>query len=80
MKYIIPHQANSKIIDIVARKLGVPIEKFYINIDEYANTSAASIPIALGEMEQKGLIEKGDKIIVTGFGAGLTWGSMLIEW
>lgn len=80
VKYIIPHQANSRIIDIVARKLGVPIEKFYVNIDEYANTSAASIPIALGEMEQKGLVEKGDKIIVTGFGAGLTWGSMLIEW
>ena len=80
VKYIVPHQANSRIIDIVARKLNVPIEKFYININEYANTSAASIPIALGEMSEKGLLKKGDKIIVTGFGAGLTWGSMLIEW
>lgn len=80
VKYIVPHQANSRIIDIVARKLNVPIDKFYLNIDEYANTSAASIPIALGEMAKKGLLEKGDKIIVTGFGAGLTWGSMLIEW
>lgn len=80
IKYIIPHQANSRIIDIVARKLNIPIEKFYLNIDEYANTSAASIPLALGEMESKGLIKKGDKIILTGFGAGLTWGSMLIEW
>ena len=80
VKYIVPHQANSRIIDIVARKLNVPIEKFYININEYANTSAASIPIALGEMSEKGLHKKGDKIIVTGSGAGLTWGSMLIEW
>ena len=80
VKYIVPHQANSRIIDIVARKLNVPIEKFYLNINEYANTSAASIPIALGEMSEKGLLKKGDKIIVTGFGAGLTWGSVLIEW
>lgn len=80
VKYIVPHQANSRIIDIVARKLKIPVEKFYINIDEYGNTSAASIAIALGEMSNKGLLKKGDKIIVTGFGAGLTWGSMLIEW
>lgn len=80
VKYIVPHQANSRIIDVVARKLKLPIEKFYLNIDEYGNTSAASIAIALGEMSNKGIIEKGDKIIITGFGAGLTWGSMLIEW
>lgn len=80
IKYIVPHQANSRIIDIVARKLNVPIEKFYLNISEYGNTSAASVAIALGEMSNKGMIEKGDKIIISGFGAGLTWGSMLIEW
>lgn len=80
IKYIVPHQANSRIIDVVARKLKLPVEKFYLNIEEYGNTSAASIAIALGEMSNKGLLEKGDKIIVTGFGAGLTWGSMLIEW
>lgn len=80
IKYIVPHQANSRIIDIVARKLNVPKEKFYLNIQEYGNTSAASIAIALGEMSNKGLLQKGDKIIITGFGAGLTWGSMLIEW
>lgn len=80
IKYIIPHQANSRIIDVVARKLKADINKFYINVDEYGNTSAASIPIALSEMSSKGLLEKGDRIIITGFGAGLTWGSMLIEW
>ncbi|MDO5387690.1 MAG: beta-ketoacyl-ACP synthase III [Clostridia bacterium] len=80
IKYIIPHQANSRIIDVVAKKLNAASEKFYLNISEYANTSAASIPMALGEMDNKGLLEKGDKIIISGFGAGLTWGSMLIEW
>lgn len=80
IKYIVPHQANSRIIDVVARKLGMPIDKFYLNIAEYGNTSAASIAIALGEMSNKGVLEKGDKIIISGFGAGLTWGSMLIEW
>ncbi len=80
IKYIVPHQANSRIIDIVARRLKTDIDKFYINVEEYGNTSAASIPIALSEMSAKGLLEKGDRIIITGFGAGLTWGSMLIEW
>ncbi len=80
IKYVVPHQANSRIIDVVARKLNMPIEKFYVNIDEYGNTSAGSIPLALSEMDSKGLLEKGNKIIITGFGGGLTWGSMLIEW
>ncbi len=79
VKYIVPHQANSRIIDIIARKLKCPIDKFYVNISEYGNTSAGSIPIALSEMSQKGLLQNGDKIIITGFGGGLTWGSLLIE-
>lgn len=79
IKYIVPHQANSRIIDIIARKLKCSIDKFYINIESYGNTSAGSIPIALSEMSKKGLIQKGDKIIATGFGGGLTWGSLLIE-
>lgn len=79
IKYIVPHQANSRIIDIIARKLKMPIEKFYVNISQYGNTSAGSVAIALSEMSEKGLIEKGDKVIVTGFGGGLTWGSLLIE-
>ncbi len=80
VKYIVPHQANYRIIEFAARKLKLPIEKFYINIDRYGNTSAASIAIALGEMSNEGLLQRGDKVILTGFGAGLTWGSMLIEW
>lgn len=79
IKYIVPHQANSRIIDIVARKLKCPIDKFYINIENYGNTSAGSVAIALSEMQEKGLIQKGDKLVITGFGGGLTWGSLLIE-
>ncbi|MGN1318560.1 MAG: beta-ketoacyl-ACP synthase III [Lachnospirales bacterium] len=79
IKYVIPHQANSRIIDIIARKVKTPIEKFYVNVNEYGNTSAGSVAIALSEMAENNLISKGDKVIVTGFGGGLTWGSLLIE-
>ncbi len=79
VKYIVPHQANSRIIDIIARKVKCPIDKFYVNIENYGNTSAGSVAIALSEMQDKSLIKKGDKIIITGFGGGLTWGSLLIE-
>lgn len=78
VKYIVPHQANYRIIEVVAKKLDVNIDKFYLNLKDYGNTSSASIPIALSEMDKKGLIKKGDKLILTGFGAGLTWGSVLI--
>ncbi len=78
--YIVPHQANERIIQFAAKKLDLPMEKFYVNIDEYGNTSAASIPIAISEMEEKHLLEKGNKIIAVGFGAGLTSGACLIEW
>ncbi|MCL2592270.1 MAG: ketoacyl-ACP synthase III [Defluviitaleaceae bacterium] len=79
IKYIIPHQANYRIVEAIAKKLKVDISKFYMNIDKFGNTVAASIPIALCEMHEKGLIEAGDKLIITGFGGGLTWGSTLIE-
>lgn len=79
IKYIVPHQANSRIIDIVAKKLKLDREKFYLNLDKYGNTSSASIPIALAEMKAKNLLEQGDKIIIVGFGAGLTWASMIIN-
>ncbi len=79
IKYIVPHQANSRIVEVVAKKLKVSLDKFYLNLQTYGNTSAASIPIALAEMSEKGLLQKGDKIIITGFGAGLTWASMLIQ-
>lgn len=78
--YIVPHQANIRIIDYAAKKLNVPIDKFYINIQEYGNTSAASIPIALCEMDEKKILKQGQKIILVGFGAGLTYGATLINW
>lgn len=78
--YVVPHQANARIIDVVAHKSGIPREKFYMNMDRYGNTSSASVPMALHELDEKGLIKRGDKIILTGFGGGMTWGTMLITW
>ncbi len=78
--YIIPHQANCRIIDYVAKKLKVSPDKFYKNIDHFGNTSAASIPLALDEMIAKKMIQKGNRIIMVGFGGGLTWGSILFDW
>lgn len=80
IKYIVPHQANLRIIEAAAKRMNLPMDKFYINLDKYANTSAATIPLALDELNKSGLIEKGDKIVLVGFGGGLTWGSVLIEW
>lgn len=79
IKYIVPHQANSRIIDIIARYLKCDVNKFYVNIASYGNTSAGSIAIALSEMSEKNMISKGDKLIVSGFGGGLTWGSLLLQ-
>ncbi|MDT8716256.1 ketoacyl-ACP synthase III [Clostridium sp. 19966] len=78
--YIIPHQANYRIIDFAAKKLNVDISKFYIDLDKYGNTSSASIPIALDEMNKKSMLKKNDKIIMVGFGGGLTYGATLVEW
>lgn len=80
IKYIVPHQANLRIIESAAKKMNLPMDKFYINLDKYANTSAATIPLALDELNKKELIKKGDKIVLVGFGGGLTWGSVLIKW
>ena len=80
IKYVIPHQANSRIIESISKKTGINIKKFYLNMENYGNTSSASIPIALDEMVEKGMIIRGDKILFTGFGGGLTWGSILVEW
>lgn len=80
IKYIVPHQANSRMIDLAAKKLDVDSCKFYTNMQTYGNTSSASIGIALDEMVEKNMLHKGDKIILVGFGGGLTWGSALIEW
>lgn len=75
IEWIIPHQANKRIIQHVSSKLNVKFEKFYLNLHEYGNTSSASIPIALADMNKKGLLKKNQKIILVGFGAGLTWAS-----
>lgn len=80
INYVVPHQANSRIIDVVADKLDMDRDKFYMNMDRYGNTSSASVPMALNELNEKGLIKRGDKILLTGFGGGMTWGTMLVEW
>jgi 3-oxoacyl-[acyl-carrier-protein] synthase-3 len=77
---IVPHQANARIVQAAARRLKIPISKFYLNIEEYANTSSASIPIALDEMNRNGLLKKGDIILTVGFGSGLTYGGNIIIW
>jgi 3-oxoacyl-[acyl-carrier-protein] synthase-3 len=77
---IIPHQANARIVQAAARRLHIPLDKFYLNIEEYANTSSASIPIALDEMNRNGQLKKGDLILTVGFGGGLTYGGNIIIW
>ena len=64
----------------MAKRLGEPMEKFPMNIQEYGNTSSASIPILLDEMNRKGMLKPGQKIVMAGFGAGLTWGASIVEW
>ncbi|MDR0323610.1 MAG: ketoacyl-ACP synthase III [Treponema sp.] len=80
IKRIIPHQANARIVQAAGKRLKIPEEKFYLNLEEYANTSSASIPIALDELNRCGAIKKGDLILTVGFGAGLTYGGNLIRW
>lgn len=80
LAWIVPHQANLRIIEAAAKRLRFPVERFYTNLDRFANTSAASIPIAMEEMEQRDLLKKGDLVLTVGFGAGLTYGGNLIRW
>jgi 3-oxoacyl-[acyl-carrier-protein] synthase-3 len=76
----VPHQANFRIIDAAARRIGLPIERVAINIDEYGNTSSASIPLALDEAVRAGRVKSGDHVLLAGFGSGLTWGATLLKW
>ncbi len=76
----IPHQANSRIIDAIAKRLKCPEEKIFINVDKYGNTSGASIPIALDEAVKQGRLKSGDLLLIATFGAGFAWGSALIQW
>jgi len=80
VKLIIPHQANLRIIEAAAKGLDVPLDRLFINLDRYGNTSTASIPIATVEAIQQGRLLPGDKVVFVGFGAGLTWGSVAVEW
>jgi 3-oxoacyl-[acyl-carrier-protein] synthase-3 len=76
----VPHQANVRIMDHAAQKLGIPRERMVVNVDRYGNTSSGSIPLALADAQQDGRLKKGDLVLMTGMGAGLTWGSGLMEW
>jgi 3-oxoacyl-[acyl-carrier-protein] synthase-3 len=76
----IPHQANVRIIDHAVRKLGIPADRVVVNVDRYGNTSSGSIPLALAEAQAEGRLHDGDLVLMTGMGAGLTWGSALMEW
>jgi 3-oxoacyl-[acyl-carrier-protein] synthase-3 len=78
--YLVPHQANIRIIQSAAKKIKLPMDKVKVNLDQYGNISAGSIPIALDEAIKEGKINKGDNIVLVGFGGGLTWGACLIKW
>jgi 3-oxoacyl-[acyl-carrier-protein] synthase-3 len=77
---VIPHQANLRIIEAIADRLKIPLERFYVNLDRYGNTSAAAVAIALDEANRTGRIKPGDYILMVVFGGGLTWASTIIEW
>lgn len=78
--YLVPHQANLRIIDATAERMGIPKEKVMINIDKYGNTTAATIPLCLTEYYRAGKVKKGDNLILAAFGAGYTWGSIYLTW
>jgi 3-oxoacyl-[acyl-carrier-protein] synthase-3 len=80
IQWIIPHQANFRIIETAAKYLKMPLDKFVINVDRYGNTSTASIPIATVESVENGQLKTGDKVVFVAFGGGLTWGAMVVEW
>ena len=80
VKWVIPHQANARMLQQVAKRLDVPFEKVYLTIEKYGNISSATIPIALDEAVRNGSITRGDLVVLTAFGGGLTWGSSLIRW
>jgi 3-oxoacyl-[acyl-carrier-protein] synthase-3 len=77
---VVPHQANARIIEATAKRLDMPMERVFVNLDRYGNTSAATIPIALVEAAQQGRVKDGDNILLTAFGGGLTWASAVIRW
>ena len=80
VKYFVLHQANYRICEAVAKRLKQPLDKVPMNMEHYGNTSAASIPILLDELNRQGRLQRGDKLVLAGFGGGLTWGAALVEW
>ena len=80
IKVVVPHQANFRILQAVAEKLKIPMERIYTNLHKYGNTSSASIPLALDEAHRNGVLEKGDYVLLLSFGAGLTWGAAVLQW
>lgn len=80
IKFFIPHQANLRIIDAAARRMGLKNEQVVVNIDRYGNTTAATIPLALSEIYHEGKLDRGDNIIIAAFGAGFTWGGIWLKW
>jgi 3-oxoacyl-[acyl-carrier-protein] synthase III len=80
IQLVIPHQANLRILQAVSEKLKIPMDKFFTNLQHYGNTSSASIPLALDEANRQGRINKGDRILLVSFGAGLTWGAAVLQW
>lgn len=80
LDYLVPHQANTRIIEAARKRLGLEAEKVYLNLDKYGNMSGASVPVALTEAVEKGYIQKGNIVLLVAFGAGLTWGSAVIKW
>lgn len=80
ISYYILHQANKRIVEAVAKRLDEPMEKFPMDLQEYGNTSSASIPILLDELNRQGKLVSGQKLVMAGFGAGLTWGAAILEW
>lgn len=79
IKLVIPHQANYRIVDSAIKRMGIDKDKVFLHLEKFGNTSASCIPVALAEAVEEGLIERGDKIILVGFGGGLTWGAALLE-
>ncbi len=80
IKYYVLHQANKRIVEAVAKRIGEPAYKFPMNMQEYGNTSSASIPILLREMQEKNMLHPGDRLVLAGFGGGLTWGAVIVTW
>jgi 3-oxoacyl-[acyl-carrier-protein] synthase-3 len=80
LDWLVPHQANVRILNATARRLGVPEERLVVTVDRHANTSAASVPLALDDVVRSGRIKRGDNLLLQGVGGGFTWGSVLVRW